>query len=42
VKVNRVYGGLLDITVGNPSVDPSDVNSSGQARIGSLVTIDVV
>jgi eukaryotic-like serine/threonine-protein kinase len=41
VKVNRVYGGFLDITVGNPSVDSADLNSSGQARIGSLVTINV-
>jgi serine/threonine-protein kinase len=40
VKVNHVYGGLLDITVG-VSVDDSDKNSSGQAKIGSTITIDV-
>jgi serine/threonine-protein kinase len=40
VKVHHVYGGLLDITVGS-SVDDGDKNSDGQARIGSLVTIDV-
>jgi beta-lactam-binding protein with PASTA domain len=40
VKVNHVYGGLLDITVGS-SIDDSDKNSDGQGRLGATVTIDV-
>ena len=40
VKVKKVFGGRLDITVGL-EIDPSDQNASGQVRRGATVTIDV-
>ncbi len=38
VQVKKVFGGLLDITVGL-DVDPQDKNSAGQVRRGATVTI---
>jgi serine/threonine-protein kinase len=40
VTVKKVYGGLLDITVGL-DVAPSDRNAAGQVRRGATVVIDV-
>ncbi len=40
VKVKKVFGGRLDITVGL-DVNPNDQNASGQVRRGATVTIEV-
>jgi eukaryotic-like serine/threonine-protein kinase len=40
VNVHKVYGGILDITVGL-SASNADTNAQGQVRSGATVTIDV-
>ena len=40
VKVKRVFGGRLDVTVGL-DINPADQNAAGQVRRGSTVTIEV-
>ena len=40
VKVKKVFGGRLDITVGL-DINPNDQNASGQVRLGATVTIEV-
>jgi beta-lactam-binding protein with PASTA domain/predicted Ser/Thr protein kinase len=40
VKVKKVFGGRLDVTVGL-DINPNDQNASGQVRLGSTVTIEV-
>jgi len=40
VRVKRVFGGRLDVTVGL-DINPADQNAAGQVRRGSTVTIEV-